>query len=196
MAEGDMHRVRVTATPRRSCPALFLDRDGTLVDDPGYMSDPDQIVVLPGALPALHRFRSAGFALVLVTNQSGIGRGFFGWDDYDKVAARLRQHLAEQELDFDAECACGHAPDTGATCGWRKPSPGMLEEAARRLDLDLSASVMVGDKASDVWAADAAGVDRAVHVLTGAGSRERVDHSDWQLSVSLDMIDDLSALLP
>lgn len=167
-----------------------------MVDDPGYLSDPDQLVVFPEVADALHRFRAAGYAVVLITNQSGIGRGYFGWDDYDRVADRLRVHLADENLDFDAECVCGHAPDAGKTCGWRKPAPGMLVEAARRLDLDLAASVMVGDKASDLWAANAAGVARAVHVLTGEGSRERVDHPEWRLSINLDLIDDLSVLTP
>ena len=87
---------------------------------------------------------------MLITNQSGVGRGHFGWSDYDRVAARLRELLAAEGVVLDAECACGHAPAEGAGCGWRKPAPGMLQEAARLLDLDLRGSLMVGDMASDL----------------------------------------------
>jgi D-glycero-D-manno-heptose 1,7-bisphosphate phosphatase len=191
---ADMHRVHLAAAPRRHRPALFLDRDGTLVDDPGYLSDPDALRLFPDVGPALRRFEEAGYALVLVTNQSGVGRGYFGWDAYDRVAERLRERLAAEGALLDAECVCGHAPEDGATCGWRKPAPGMILEAARLLDLDLSRSAMVGDSASDLAAADAAGVGRVVHVRTGHGAGER--ESDWRLSARLDLIDDLAALSP
>ena len=191
-----MHRIRVAANPRRQCPALFLDRDGTILDDPGYLSDPDKVKLFPETAAALRRFAEAGYALVLVTNQSGVGRGLFGWEDYDRVAARVRGELAEEGVTIDAECACGHTPEEGASCGWRKPAPGMIVEAARRLDLDLPASLLVGDMPSDLRAADAAGVGRAVHVLTGYGVREREGRAGWNLSIPLDLIDDLSALTP
>jgi D-glycero-D-manno-heptose 1,7-bisphosphate phosphatase len=192
----EMHRVNLAPAPRRSCPALFVDRDGTLVDDPGYLSDPDRLTLLPNAAGVLRRFAEAGYALVLITNQSGVGRGHFGWRDYDRVAARLRELLAAEGVVLDAECACGHAPDAGAGCGWRKPAPGMLLESARLLDLDLSRSLMVGDMASDAQAADAAGLGRAVHVLTGHGREQREILRDRRLSVRLDLIDDLAALSP
>ncbi len=191
-----MHRVHLARAPRRHCPALFLDRDGTLLDDPGYLSDPDGVKLFPGVVPTLRRFADAGYAIVLVTNQSGIGRGLFGWADYDRVAARMRQDLEAEGVTLDAECACGHAPAEGANCGWRKPAPGMIQEATRRLDLDLAASLMVGDKPSDLQAGEAAGVGRAVHVLTGHGSQERRNRQSWRLSVEPDLIDDLAALTP
>jgi len=192
----DMHRVHLAAAPRRQRPALFLDRDGTLVDDPGYLSDPDALRLFPGVGPALRRFEDAGYALVLVTNQSGVGRGYFGWDAYERVAERLREALAADGVVLDAECVCGHAPEEGATCGWRKPAPGMILEAARLLDLDLARSAMVGDTASDLAAADAAGVGRVVHVGTGHGAGERANRHEWGLSARLDLIDDLAALAP
>jgi D-glycero-D-manno-heptose 1,7-bisphosphate phosphatase len=192
----EMHRVHLADAPRRQRPALFLDRDGTLVDNRGYLSDPDALRVFSGAGRALRRFEEAGYALVLVTNQSGVGRGYFGWDAYDRVAERLRETLAADGLVLDAECVCGHAPAEGAVCGWRKPAPGMILEAARRLDLDLSRSAMVGDTASDLAAADAAGVGRVVHVATGHGTGERGNRADWRLSARLDLIDDLAALSP
>ena len=192
----DMHRIRVAANPRRHCPALFLDRDGTILEDPGYLSDPDKARLFPGAAEALRRFADAGHAIVVVTNQSGVGRGLFGWKDYEQVAARVRQELGKHGVTIDVECACGHAPEEGASCGWRKPAPGMIDAAARRLDLDLGASLMVGDMPSDLQAAEAAGVGRAVHVLTGHGARQREHLRDWCLSIPLDLVDDLSALQP
>lgn len=191
-----MHRVHLAAAPRRQRPALFLDRDGTLVDDPGYLCDPDALRLFPGVGPALRRFADAGYALVLVTNQSGVGRGYFGWDAYERVAERLRERLAADSVVLDAECVCGHAPEEGASCGWRKPAPGMILEAARLLDLDLARSTMVGDTASDLAAADAARVGRVVHVGTGHGAGERANRHEWGLSARLDLIDDLAALAP
>ena len=111
--DDGFHRFRLAEAPRRNGPALFLDRDGTLIEDPGYLSDPDDVRVLAGVPEALRRFRAAGHALVVVTNQSGIGRGLYGWDDYEAVAARLRDLLAAEGIVFDAEYACGHAPESG-----------------------------------------------------------------------------------
>ena len=99
-------------SPRRDGPALFLDRDGTLIEDPGYISDPDDVAADRRGVPdALRRFRDAGYALVVVTNQSGIGRGLYGWDDYEAVAARLGDLLAAEGIVLDAAFACGHAPE-------------------------------------------------------------------------------------
>jgi len=107
----DEHRVRLAAHPRRAVPALFVDRDGTVIEDPGYIDNPEKVRLIPGAAATLRRFRDAGFSLILVTNQSGIGRGLYGWPDYEAVAARLRSLLDAEDVIFDAELACSHAPD-------------------------------------------------------------------------------------
>jgi histidinol-phosphate phosphatase family protein len=193
---GGAHRVRVSETPLQGGPAIFLDRDGTVIEDPGYISDPASVRLLPGAVAALKRFGAAGYALVLVTNQSGIGRGYYSWDEYEAVAARLRALLAEAGIVLDAELACAHSPEEGETCGWRKPSPGMILEAARRLRLDLPRSLLVGDKLADIEAAAAAGLPRAVHVLTGAGRAERPKVEAWRGLFPVDFRDDLSGLAP
>ena len=194
MTDEGAHRLRLASNPRRNAPALFLDRDGTLIEDHGYLADPAGVRLLPAVAAALRRFRDAGYALVLVTNQSGIGRGFYGWDDYEAVAARLRELLAEEGMELDAELACAHTPGVEG-CTWRKPGPGMLVEAARQLGLDLSRSLLVGDKLSDIEAAAAAGLPCAVHVATGAVG-ERAKLARRRGSIGVVELDDLSTLAP
>jgi D-glycero-D-manno-heptose 1,7-bisphosphate phosphatase len=190
------HRIYLAESPVRGCPALFLDRDGTLIEDPGYISDPDEVRPIPGVAAALGRFRAAGYALVVVTNQSGIGRGLYSWANYDAVAARIEALFATDGVVFDAVLACGHSPETNPPCGWRKPAPGMIREAAGLLSLDLSRSLLVGDKLSDLEAAVAAGLPRAVHVASGQGTAARAGLAGWQTAIPLDLVDDLSTLSP
>jgi len=193
---AEPHRIDIAGHPRRACPALFLDRDGTLIEDPGYISSPDDVRMLPGIPDALRRFREAGHALVIVTNQSGIGRGLYGWRDYDSVAARLAELLLAEGIAIDMTLACGHAPEEGAACGWRKPAPGMVLEAARLLALDLSRSIMAGDKLADIEAAHAAGIGRAVHVASGQGMKERPSVLAWKAGPPPELLDSLAGLAP
>lgn len=164
------------------------------MEDPGYIDDPERVRVIPGAVDALRHFRDVGFALVLVTNQSGIGRGYYGWTEYDAVASRLREYLAAAGLAFDAELACGHPPERD--CSWRKPAPGMIVTAARQLDLDLQKSILAGDKGSDIAAAVGAGLPRAAHVLTGHGRAERAGVVAFRSSIRVDLLDGLGDLRP
>jgi histidinol-phosphate phosphatase family protein len=188
----DAHRVRLRPGAVRGGPALFIDRDGTLIEDPGYLSDPAWVKLIPGAAEALKRFAGLGYSLVLITNQSGVGRGYFGWDAYDRVAETLRAALSAEGVVLDAEAVCGHAPEEA--CDWRKPGPGMIREAAAQLGLDPAVSVMVGDKLSDLEAGAAAGVGRLAHVATGQGAAERAAVAASPLSI--EPLDDLSQLLP
>jgi histidinol-phosphate phosphatase family protein len=136
-------------------PALLMDRDGTLIEDVGYPRDPDQVRLLPGAAEALAGLSRLGFRLVLVSNQSGIGRGLITAAEADRVHGRLVALLAESGVILSASCYCPHAPDEGCEC--RKPRPGLLLRAFRDLGLDASRSFMIGDKASDVEAGERAG---------------------------------------
>jgi D-glycero-D-manno-heptose 1,7-bisphosphate phosphatase len=138
-----------------SHPAVFFDRDGVLMYDTGYVSSPEQVTLLPNAASVVTKLREAGFWVVVVTNQSGIGRGFFTHDEAAAVADRLTELLAEQGAWVDATYCCPHSPEDDCEC--RKPKPGMLHRAARELDLDLSRSFMIGDRLSDCQAAQAAG---------------------------------------
>jgi len=135
--------------------AVFLDRDGTVIRDVGYPSDPDEVDLLPGSAEALRRLIDAGWSLVLVSNQSGIARGLVSEAEVEAVHRRTVELLASEGIHLDGTYRCPHGPDDGCDC--RKPRPGMLHAAAGDLGLDLGASVMVGDKASDALAGLAAG---------------------------------------
>ena len=159
-------------------PTLFLDRDGVLVEEVNYLHRPEHLRMIPGAGPALAQLRAQGWREILVTNQSGVGRGTYGWDDFRAVQARLMAELAAAGASLDAVVACAfHGDGEGlyrrADHPWRKPAPGMILAAAAQLPVDLARSWMVGDKASDAAAGRAAGLRGAVHVLTGYGRAER-----------------------
>ncbi|MGC9490381.1 MAG: D-glycero-alpha-D-manno-heptose-1,7-bisphosphate 7-phosphatase [Thermovirgaceae bacterium] len=148
--------------------AVFLDRDGTLIEEKGYIQRPEEVVLLPQAAEALKGFRTLGLKVVILTNQSGIGRGFYTEADYDKTMARLFDLLREKQTAVDASYFCPHAPWERCPC--RKPSPGMAERAALELSIDLSRSFVVGDKASDMELARVIGA-RGILVRTGFGAK-------------------------
>jgi D-glycero-D-manno-heptose 1,7-bisphosphate phosphatase len=150
-----------------STPAVFLDRDGTLMEEAHYCSHPDQVRIIPGVPEALHALKQAGFRLVIVTNQSGIGRGYYTLADYQAVQAHFLGLLGEGLI--DATYFCPEAPEKNSPR--RKPATGMVVEAQRDLSLDLARSWFVGDKAVDVQCARRAGV-RPILVLTGHGASE------------------------
>lgn len=145
---------------------VFLDRDGTVIEDSGYLSDPEGVVLLPNAVEGLKLFGAAGLKLVIVTNQSGIGRGYYEVADYEAVTARMVDMLAKQGVVFDAIRFCADAPETPSE--WRKPAPGMLLDAASALGVDPSRSIMIGDKQADMQAGKAVGA--ATILVQGPGS--------------------------
>ncbi|HTC13547.1 MAG TPA: HAD family hydrolase [Chthoniobacterales bacterium] len=134
--------------------AIFLDRDGTLMKDVGYCSRPDEVELLEGVSELLPRLKNAGFKLIIVTNQSGIGRGYFTEEDFWAVQQELQKQLGADVI--DATYFCADTPQQESER--RKPNPGMLLEAATDLSIDLNQSYMVGDKASDAEAGIRAGV--------------------------------------
>jgi D-glycero-D-manno-heptose 1,7-bisphosphate phosphatase len=151
--------------------AVFLDRDGTLVEEVPYLHDPALVRLVPGAAGALRQLAAAGFALVVVTNQAGVARGYYGEDEVGRVHRRLRGLLAAGGVTLDGIWYCPHHPDGAVAelaraCRCRKPGPGMLEAAAAELGVDLGASYLVGNHAADVGAAHAAGVT-PLFVTTG-----------------------------
>ena len=137
--------------------ALFLDRDGTLIADAHYPSDPAQVVLLPGAARAVARANAATIPVVIVTNQSGIGRGHITEAQYETVRARLDELLALEGAHVDATYFCPHWPERDGQCACRKPGIGMHKDAAHAMQLSLPASVYVGDRWRDVQPAIAVG---------------------------------------
>jgi D-glycero-D-manno-heptose 1,7-bisphosphate phosphatase len=159
------------AAPRR---AVFLDRDGTLLDETGYLADPGELKLLDGIAAALRRLRQGTFFLCVATNQSGIARGLFDEADLDRVHRRMQEELAAAGVSLDAILHCPHHPDHGSQslrkrCLCRKPAPGMLLEAASRFGLDLPNSWSIGDSGRDLEASRRAGVPGRILVLTGKG---------------------------
>ena len=142
--------------------AVFMDRDNTLIEDPGYLSDPGAVRLLPGVELAMKSLAQAGYKLVVVTNQAGIARGLLTEEALEKIHAELRRLLAEKDVHLDAIYYCPYHPEGtvegyGIDSDLRKPKPGMLLQAAKELDIDLSQSWMVGDSPRDVGAGQRAG---------------------------------------
>jgi D-glycero-D-manno-heptose 1,7-bisphosphate phosphatase len=135
--------------------AVFLDRDGTIIEDRHYLADPDGVSLLDGVAAALAGFRARGFRLVVVSNQSGVARGLISREAHERVAARTVEVVARAGIALDGAYYCFHGPDDGCDC--RKPKPGLLQRAARDLDIDLTASLVIGDKTSDTRAGRAVG---------------------------------------
>jgi D-glycero-D-manno-heptose 1,7-bisphosphate phosphatase len=157
-------------------PAVFIDRDGTLTEEVGYVNHPERLRLLPRSAEAVRRLNQAGIAAVVATNQAGIARGYFSEEVMHAVNGRLIDLLKEAGAHLDGLYVCPHHPTEGlppfrADCDCRKPRPGLLLRAARELDLDLAGSAMVGDKPSDLLVARPVGA-RAVLVLTGYGRGE------------------------
>lgn len=167
---------RSTEVHGMSTRAVFLDRDGVVVDDPGYLSDPAALRLLPGVGEAIAALRAAGWRVVLVTNQSGVARGYFSEARLAEIHARLGELLARAGAALDAVYYCPHHPEAEVVayrraCDCRKPAPGLLQAAARDLGLDLAECWMIGDRAADVAAGRAAGC-RTILVAPPEG-RER-----------------------
>ncbi len=183
-----------TGPSRAPGSAVFLDRDGTLIDELGYLASPDALVLFPGAARAVARLNAAGLPVLVVTNQSGIARGLFDEDALRAIHLRLNELLAEHGAHVDAFYHCPHHPDLGAPewrkdCACRKPAPGMFLDAARERNLDLGASHAVGDAARDLEAAARAGIGSRLLVRTGKGADTERALTDRGVTV----VDDLGA---
>ena len=158
-----------TSTPR---PALFLDRDGVVVEDVGHLSRAENVRPIPGAADVIAAANRRAIPVVIVTNQSGIGRGLFGWPEFIDVQGRILDGLASRGAFVDAVLACPHHPEAKPPYDHpdhpaRKPNPGMLLRAARLMPLDLARSWIVGDRARDIAAGRNAGIEGALYVTIG-----------------------------
>lgn len=148
-------------------PAVFLDRDGTLNVETKYLCRPEDLVLFPGIGPALKRLQDAGFLLIIITNQSGIGRGYYTEADMHSVNAKLQEELAKDGVRFEKVYFAPEAPDQPSR--GRKPSPQLLFDARDELGINLAASYMIGDKLIDLECGWNAGVKRSILVSTGYG---------------------------
>ena len=173
------------AHSRDGVPAVFVDRDGTVIHDRAYLDNVEGVELLPGAAQALSALSEAGFLLVLATNQSGIGREFFTAETVVRQHRRLSQLLAPYGVAFADIQICPHTPADRCSC--RKPEPGMLLRASRKLGVELSRSFMVGDKISDVEAGRRAGcrtvlLDRTCDGEADARAADLLAAAQWVIA--------------
>jgi D-glycero-D-manno-heptose 1,7-bisphosphate phosphatase len=166
--------------------ALFLDRDGVIVEDPGYLSRAADLKLIPGAAALIALANRRGIPVVEITNQAGIGRGYYGWSEFVTVEEALARALALEGASVNAVFACPYHRDGVATWAHpdpdhpaRKPRPGMLFAAEKLLNLDLRRSWIVGDRLADLQAGYHAGLHGGLHVLTGVGASERPAVAQW-----------------
>ncbi len=167
-------------------PAVFIDRDGTLMEDCDYCSNPKDVRIFPGVFEALSHLKSRGFKLIVITNQSGIGRGFFTLAQYHAVEAEVLRQIGDGLV--DATYFCPDPPGQNSNC--RKPAAGMVLKAVQDYQIDVSRSFFIGDKEVDVECAHNAGV-RAIRVRTGSQHDMMTTTADWiavDLPAAVDII--------
>ncbi len=169
---------QILRRPPTGRPALFVDRDGAVVQETGYLCRVEDIVVIPGAAEVIAAANRRGVPVVMVTNQSGIGRGYYGWTEFKSVQDAIVASLSCEDAYIDAVYACAHHPQAEGDLAHpdhpaRKPNPGMLLQAAAALALDLKSSWLIGDKADDIEAAKRAGIAGALLVTSGHGNAQR-----------------------
>src|SRR3989441_7259981 len=169
--------------------AVFLDRDGTIIEEKEYLRDPDRVAIFPGAKEALKRLQDAGFKLFIVSNQSGVGRGYFTMADVNRVNQRLVELLARDGVCFEKIYVAPEAPEQPSR--GRKPSPQFLFDARDEFGIDVSQSYMVGDKLIDLECGWNAGVKQSILVRTGYGATvEKTERAQVQKAL---IADDLAA---
>ena len=170
-------------------PAVFLDRDGTINRDVGYLSTPKKLALFRGTSEAISLLSRAGYKVIVVSNQSGVGRGFISKETVKCINLRLEKMLAERGARIDAFYICPHHPDDGCSC--RKPRTGLIKKAARDFGLDLSRSYIIGDKLTDIEMGRRARLKESILVLTGMGRKElrRAKEGNFKLGpVSKDLL--------
>ena len=160
---------------KASKPAIFFDRDGVIIKDMHYIRDSKDVEILQGIKELLFISHDLGWLNIVITNQSGISRGFFKWQDYEKVTLKMLEMLGKPFF-IDGIYANSFEPfENLSTDSWRKPNPNMLVQAALDFDINLKESILIGDRLTDLLAGHNAGLQRFVHVLTGHGLNERKD---------------------
>lgn len=161
--DGTAH---IERKPAKQTPAAFFDRDGTVIEEADYLHEPERIRILPNALEGMKRFQDMGYRILLISNQPGIGMGYYSKEDFYRVNRALLNSFSEKGILIDKIYFCPHSKSENCTC--RKPGQALIQRAREELNLDLSRSVMVGDKTSDIETGRRAGM-RTVLVRTGFG---------------------------
>ena len=182
-------------------PALFLDRDGVIVEDPGYLCQVSQMVIIPGSVGLIAGLTPETYRWLRSPTRPASGRGYYGWSEFAEIEAALGEELARGGAAIDGVFACPYHRD--GIGGWahpahpcRKPRPGMLAAAARLMGLDLARSWIVGDKLADLVAGQSAGLAGGVHVLTGHGVEHRPRVVAWKPEgFDLRLVDSIGAAL-
>ena len=183
---------------RSLSPGLLVDRDGTVIVDKDYLSDPEQVELIDGSASALRAARDAGYRIAVVSNQSGVARGYHSFEDVERVNARLKELLEREGVRLDGYYFCPHhgrkgiVPEFAIDCRCRKPSPGMAEDAALECGLDLRRSVVVGDSLADIGLGRVLGT-RSILVRTGYGAGLVPQHGERLSRLGVDIVDDLRA---
>ncbi len=150
--------------------ACFLDRDGVVNEEVDYLSDPDKAIIITGSAQAIKKLRQHGYLAIVVSNQAGVARGLYRVEDVHKVNERIQDLLNKEGAMIDEYYFCPHHPEFSGACKCRKPEPGMLLQAAKKYAIDLTQSFMVGDRISDLEAAQRAGCKNCYLVRTGYGA--------------------------
>ncbi len=198
-------RILRPPTASQPRPALFLDRDGCLVDEVHYLRRADDVRLIPGAQRLLAKANAQGIPVIVITNQAGIGRGIFDWQAFLEVEARIQADLEAGGAFIDAVLACPDHPDAAPpyfnpNSPARKPNPGMLLRGAELMSIDLSRSWIAGDRATDLAAGRNAGLEGGVHLLTGYGPAERQQAlmlaNERFSALAAASIDELDAVIP
>jgi D-glycero-D-manno-heptose 1,7-bisphosphate phosphatase len=162
--------------------AVFLDRDGTIIEDSGYINSPEQIKFIPGSIEAIKKLNEAGYKVVIISNQAGIARGLLSEDMLQTIDKIIHRQVLSGGGHIDASYYCPHHPEHGVhpykqACDCRKPHPGLIKKAVRDHNIELSGSFMVGDKSSDIGTGKRAEV-KTIFVRTGHGQEELKEKPD------------------
>ncbi len=173
--------------------ACFLDRDGVLIHEGHYLSDPDHVTVTTGAADTINKLNALGYLVIVITNQAGVARGYYPESSIDLVHAKIDEILAKSKASIDQYYYCPHHPEGvideySIKCHCRKPEIGMIEQAVKDFDIDLSSSFVVGDKLSDVQTAFNAGCKAGILVRTGHGASQ-IENND---TTSVNIADDIN----
>ena len=169
---SNKHALILNSRKTESTPALFLDRDGVVIEDVHYIKRPDEVKICPGIDDLMKQASQLKVPVVIVTNQSGISRGYTTWEAYEKVSKHMLQ-LLDYPKALVAIYANSEIEYTGKINEWRKPGAGMIFKAAKEFNLSIENSAMIGDRLSDLEAGVNAGMKKIYHVLTGHGRNER-----------------------